>query len=571
LDSLGFPRIIFSRRIDSVFWPTSGTMSDSNQAANDDNQTSREKEDQSGNSGSVSAPPYLQYSDPRTGHLYPSTTGSPTTSRHAGHRSRKVSAQSGHVAVSGQFREMVTKQRRINRAGLRGVRIDRTRGARPSLSHRGRTPSKSTLSSPNNTRFIAFCEGGPPNIPLPNSPLQMSGTAGSKSYLSEHAIIDGTSPTLPRTSKTPLPKGPGNATITPPSSEGYSSQHSALCMSSKQKDKRTSLNDRIRRIVLEKNIQSLNVGGCSTCDGSEAASSAISLVETPLHMYSKWSESGRKYPTARPAEQPPLHRRKRAKPRKVQMNESSKIQSSAVLNVDADHRSKYLPGSIRLGPSFGLYSVPEMTAMDVLFQGDIVTDEQVMDDMLDFFDTYDFPPIVSDLDNFWLRNQGPSRKASAEKTRAASTSASSPASQRSDEIAASSYIGQPSRPPLRSDVNSTYSISSSRSTATIYSDRRVQVSPVPSEHSVDSTLVSGPGSFSRTSTDSHYFKIGAAAHPPTSLSPHWQAGARSATPPSPLHRRHGAGKKAPSSKSQSPNTPGKLSFRKILAKRVAIV
>jgi hypothetical protein len=96
---------------------------------------------------------------------------------------------------------------------------------------------------------------------------------------------------------------------------------------------------------------------------------------------------------------------------------------------------------------------------------------------------------------------------------------------------------------------------------------------VPSEHSVDSTTICGPGSFSGASTDSHYFKIGAAAHPSTSLSPHWRSRARSATPPSPLHSRHGAGKKtaSPSPKAQSPNTPGKLSFRKILANRGAIV
>jgi hypothetical protein len=71
------------------------------------------------------------------------------------------------------------------------------------------------------------------------------------------------------------------------------------------------------------------------------------------------------------------------------------------------YRSKYVAGRIKVQPSFGLYAIPVMTAMDVLSHTEDYTDEQVMDDVVDFFASYGFEPVRSGkLDRFWSNERG---------------------------------------------------------------------------------------------------------------------------------------------------------------------
>jgi hypothetical protein len=64
-------------------------------------------------------------------------------------------------------------------------------------------------------------------------------------------------------------------------------------------------------------------------------------------------------------------------------------------------RPRYLSGPIRTEPTFGLYTIPVMTAMDVLCHTGVAVDDQVIDNDVSFFESFGFQPITSDLDKYW--------------------------------------------------------------------------------------------------------------------------------------------------------------------------
>jgi hypothetical protein len=67
-------------------------------------------------------------------------------------------------------------------------------------------------------------------------------------------------------------------------------------------------------------------------------------------------------------------------------------------------KPRYTSGPIRTQPSFGLYTIPMMTALDVLYHTEFVPDDEVIDELVGFFRSYGFKPIRTNLDNYWTKN-----------------------------------------------------------------------------------------------------------------------------------------------------------------------
>lgn len=67
-------------------------------------------------------------------------------------------------------------------------------------------------------------------------------------------------------------------------------------------------------------------------------------------------------------------------------------------------RPRYASGKIVTEPTFGLYAIPVLTAMDVLTHPGGATDDMVLDQIVDFFESYDFDPIVTTFDRFWEKD-----------------------------------------------------------------------------------------------------------------------------------------------------------------------
>jgi hypothetical protein len=242
--------------------------------------------------------------------------------------------------------------------------------------------------------------------------------------------------------------------------------------------------------------------------------------------------------------------------------------------LPAGQVSTYLPGRIQLEPSFGLYAVPAMTAMDVLCNTGSVTDEQVVDEIVEFFDSYDgLITVETELDRYWLQDhdiQSVSQGSATTKAEAMPTqpvwntgAAGSRLAASDPSTTAESLTGQSVHP--RTDASSLHP--ASRVGLKTPENR---ISDAPSSLSTAETLVDFSSSQEPSASPSNEkYK---------ELHPKWRLGESRrrraadivATPP-PSPSRSASQKenkaKSPLAAQLSPKRPAKLSFRTILASR----
>jgi hypothetical protein len=119
-------------------------------------------------------------------------------------------------------------------------------------------------------------------------------------------------------------------------------------------------------------------------------------------------------------------------------------------------RPRYVSGPIRTEPTFGLYTIPVMTAMDVLCHTGVMVDDQVIDEIVSFFESYGFQPITSDLDKYWTNAADPVCQTSKQNY-AQSAPMTSPLGSGKSHLASSSLLEFSKTASQFSDSSSTHS------------------------------------------------------------------------------------------------------------------
>jgi hypothetical protein len=181
--------------------------------------------------------------------------------------------------------------------------------------------------------------------------------------------------------------------------------------------KSLSMNHRIKQIITEKGIDTINVPGRKRSEESlgsisigyvtpDSTSSSIRgyiREQSDVLLQYKDPQNGAERPIGSFA-----HVASQSQPTnpyptlELQFQSNSKIVTN---DTDLWVRPRYLSGPIVTDPTFGLYAIPAMTAMDVLYHTAAITDEQIVDEIVDFYESYDFPPVISDLDNYWMKSE----------------------------------------------------------------------------------------------------------------------------------------------------------------------
>jgi hypothetical protein len=178
-----------------------------------------------------------------------------------------------------------------------------------------------------------------------------------------------------------------------------------------------STNHRIKQIITQKGIETINVPGYR---GSEDSLGSIGYVtpnsttskirgsvreQSDMHLQYKGSQNGAERPIGSSDHRFAIH--------SYPTLEAQYRRNCILVKNDPYlwYKPRYTSGPIVTDPTFGLYAVPAMTAMDVLCHTVAITDEQIVDDIVDFFESYQFAPIISDLDNYWTKSESPEAEA----------------------------------------------------------------------------------------------------------------------------------------------------------------
>jgi hypothetical protein len=177
-----------------------------------------------------------------------------------------------------------------------------------------------------------------------------------------------------------------------------------------------STNYRIKQIITQKGIETINIPcyrGSEDSLGSigyvtpNSTTSAIrgAMQESDMHLQYKGSQNGAERPIGSSGHHFAIN--------SYPTLEQEYRRNCILVKNDPNlwYKPRYTSGPIVTDPTFGLYAVPAMTAMDVLCHTVAITDEQIVDDIVDFFESYQFAPIISDLDNYWTKSESPEAEA----------------------------------------------------------------------------------------------------------------------------------------------------------------
>ncbi|KAF2674584.1 hypothetical protein BT63DRAFT_408759 [Microthyrium microscopicum] len=210
-------------------------------------------------------------------------------------------------------------------------------------------------------------------------------------------------PPLPRTRELPtMPKSPQHRSVSRGRKQ-QSNRQSDPGTAEQQRTRSASRNPRLKKLMTERDLDDINTGRRS------GEMSRLSIKNTPVELYGQ--RTGRPKIDSGTLPPPLLRHSIEAKHRKKISAESypSPVHLSnwttSHYEEDIWSRSRYLAGAIQVEPSFGLYAIPVMTAMDVLCQSETINDDQVIDEIVDFFKSYGFEPVASELDQYWMQER----------------------------------------------------------------------------------------------------------------------------------------------------------------------
>lgn len=172
-----------------------------------------------------------------------------------------------------------------------------------------------------------------------------------------------------------------------------------------------SSNSRLQRILAEKDMDKIDTSSAPSTTYSSAKSTGFSVAMSSASSVGDFSsrpllETAHRMSLVLPAipsddECHPHHKKNTPGSTDSQSQPRSSLAEQDLAILEQWAPVRYVPGPIKIDRTFGLYAIPIMTAMDVLCSSEGVSDEQGVDDMIDYFAAFGLDSLANTMDMFW--------------------------------------------------------------------------------------------------------------------------------------------------------------------------